>query len=242
MKFGIFYEHQIGRPWERGHRAPADPGRPRPGRAGRPAWASSTSGRSSTTSSRSTPTRRHPRCSWPPASQRTKRIRLGHGIILTSPRFNHPARTAERVAMLDLVSNGRVDFGSGESSSVAELGGFGSNFEEKRDAWLEGLEVAVRCMTEEPFTGRRRPLRVDAAPQRGAQAGAEAPPPAVGGVLAGATPSCSPPRRASARSPSPSSTPKRPVTGWHDYERTLAERGVPVGLGRQPPGRLRHAR
>jgi alkanesulfonate monooxygenase SsuD/methylene tetrahydromethanopterin reductase-like flavin-dependent oxidoreductase (luciferase family) len=55
--------------------------------------------------------------------------------------------------MLDLVSNGRVDFGSGESSSVAELGGFASSFEEKRDAWLEGLEVAVRCMTEEPFTG-----------------------------------------------------------------------------------------
>ena len=73
------------------------------------------------------------------ASQRTKRMRLGHGIILTSPRFNHPARTAERVAMLDLVSNGRVDFGSGESSSVAELGGFASSFEEKRDAWLEGL-------------------------------------------------------------------------------------------------------
>ena len=80
-------------------------------------------------------------------------MRLGHGIILTVPRFNHPARTAERVAMLDLVSNGRVDFGSGESSSVAELGGFASSFEEKRDAWLEGLEVAVRCMTEEPFTG-----------------------------------------------------------------------------------------
>src|SRR5512141_1266324 len=58
------------------------------------------------------------------ASQRTKNIRLGHGVILTAPRFNHPARTAERVAMLDLVSNGRVDFGSGESSSEAELGGF----------------------------------------------------------------------------------------------------------------------
>ena len=37
--------------------------------------------------------------------------------MLTAPRFNHPARTAERIAMLDLVSGGRVDFGSGESSS-----------------------------------------------------------------------------------------------------------------------------
>jgi alkanesulfonate monooxygenase SsuD/methylene tetrahydromethanopterin reductase-like flavin-dependent oxidoreductase (luciferase family) len=86
-------------------------------------------------------------------SQRTRRIRLGHGIVLTAPGFNHPARTAERIAMLDLVSGGRVEFGSGESSSEAELGAFGVPFDEKRDAWLEGLEVAVRCMTEHPFTG-----------------------------------------------------------------------------------------
>ena len=58
------------------------------------------------------------------ASQRTKNIRLGHGIVQTPPPFNHPARIAERIAMLDLVSNGRVDFGTGESSSEAELGGF----------------------------------------------------------------------------------------------------------------------
>src|SRR6201995_5199089 len=56
-------------------------------------------------------------------SQRTKRMRLGHGIVLTAPKFNHPARVAERIAMLDLVSGGRVEFGSGESSSEDELGG-----------------------------------------------------------------------------------------------------------------------
>jgi len=87
------------------------------------------------------------------ASQRTRNIRLGHGIIQTAPGYNHPARTAERVAMLDLVSNGRVEFGSGESSSEAELGGFGIEQFTKRDQWREGLEVAVRCMTEAPFTG-----------------------------------------------------------------------------------------
>jgi alkanesulfonate monooxygenase SsuD/methylene tetrahydromethanopterin reductase-like flavin-dependent oxidoreductase (luciferase family) len=87
------------------------------------------------------------------ASQRTKNIRLGHGIIQTAPGYNHPARTAERVATLDLVSNGRVDFGSGESSSEAELGGFMIDPATKREQWKEGLEVAVRCMTEVPFTG-----------------------------------------------------------------------------------------
>src|ERR671916_1692420 len=87
------------------------------------------------------------------ASQRTRDIRLGHGIIQTAPAYNHPARTAERLAMLDLVSNGRVEFGSGESSSEAELGGFLIDPELKREMWLEGLEVAIRCMTEQPFTG-----------------------------------------------------------------------------------------
>ena len=55
--------------------------------------------------------------------------------------------------MLDLVSNGRVEFGSGESSSEAELAGFGIDPLIKREQWLEGLEVAIRCMVEEPFTG-----------------------------------------------------------------------------------------
>lgn len=87
------------------------------------------------------------------ASQRTKDIRLGHGVIQTAPAYNHPARTAERVAMLDLVSGGRVEFGTGESSSEAELGGFTIDPALKREMWQEGLEVAIRCMTEAPFTG-----------------------------------------------------------------------------------------
>jgi alkanesulfonate monooxygenase SsuD/methylene tetrahydromethanopterin reductase-like flavin-dependent oxidoreductase (luciferase family) len=86
-------------------------------------------------------------------SQRTKNIRLGHGIVQSPPPFNHPARIAERIATLDLVSDGRVDFGTGESSSEAELGGFLIDPEQKRTMWEEGLRVAVRCLTEQPFTG-----------------------------------------------------------------------------------------
>ena len=48
-------------------------------------------------------------------SQRTKQIRLGHGIVLMPPGYNHPARVAERIATLDLVSNGRVEWGTGRS-------------------------------------------------------------------------------------------------------------------------------
>jgi alkanesulfonate monooxygenase SsuD/methylene tetrahydromethanopterin reductase-like flavin-dependent oxidoreductase (luciferase family) len=88
-------------------------------------------------------------------SQRTKRLRLGHGIVQTPPPFNHPARVAERIATLDLVSGGRVDFGTGESSSEAELGGFLIDPADKRAMWEEGLRVALRCLTEVPFTGHK---------------------------------------------------------------------------------------
>ncbi|MGX1811117.1 LLM class flavin-dependent oxidoreductase [Nocardia sp. NPDC055321] len=87
------------------------------------------------------------------ASQRTKDIRLGFGIMHMPPAINHPARVAERVATLDLISGGRVEFGTGESSSVGELGGFMIDPADKRGQWEESLDVAIRCMIEEPFTG-----------------------------------------------------------------------------------------
>jgi alkanesulfonate monooxygenase SsuD/methylene tetrahydromethanopterin reductase-like flavin-dependent oxidoreductase (luciferase family) len=87
------------------------------------------------------------------ASQRTRRIRLGFGIIPLPPGYNHPARVAETVAMLDLVSDGRVEFGTGETSSGMELEGFGVDRETKRAQWEEGLDVVTRMMVEEPFAG-----------------------------------------------------------------------------------------
>src|SRR5712692_2916940 len=69
------------------------------------------------------------------ASQRTSRIRLGHGIVQLPLGFNHTARIAERIATLDLVSDGRVDFGTGEASSEAELGGFLIDRATKREQW-----------------------------------------------------------------------------------------------------------
>jgi alkanesulfonate monooxygenase SsuD/methylene tetrahydromethanopterin reductase-like flavin-dependent oxidoreductase (luciferase family) len=152
MKFGIFYEHQLPRPWEEGSELQliqdaldqvelAD-------RLGfDTVWEVEHHFLEEYSHSSA------PEVFLAAASQRTKDIRLGHGIVQTAPGYNHPARTAERIAMLDLVSGGRVEFGSGESSSEAELGGFTIDPAVKRDAWLEGLEVAIRCMTEVPFTG-----------------------------------------------------------------------------------------
>ena len=86
-------------------------------------------------------------------SQRTKTIRLGHGIMLMAPNYNHPARCAERLATLDLVSDGRVEWGTGESSSLAELGGFAISVDEKREMWREGTEQAANMMVMTPYPG-----------------------------------------------------------------------------------------
>jgi len=74
------------------------------------------------------------------ASQRTKNIRLGHGIVQLPT--NHPARVAERVSTLDLISHGRVELGVGEGSSVTELHPFDRRFRDKRAVW----EDAMRCL------------------------------------------------------------------------------------------------
>jgi alkanesulfonate monooxygenase SsuD/methylene tetrahydromethanopterin reductase-like flavin-dependent oxidoreductase (luciferase family) len=87
------------------------------------------------------------------AAMRTERIRLGHGIVQIPPPVNHPARVAERVATLDLVSDGRVDFGTGESSSGAELGGFLVERARKRAMWEDAMEAIARMFVEEPFAG-----------------------------------------------------------------------------------------
>lgn len=87
------------------------------------------------------------------ASQRTKNIRIGHGVMLMVPQINHPARCAERLATLDLVSNGRVEWGTGESGSASELQGFGVPIDEKRAAWHEGVEQCAKMLTMTPYPG-----------------------------------------------------------------------------------------
>lgn len=87
------------------------------------------------------------------ASQHTKRMRIGHGIMLTIPRYNHPARCAERIAMLDLISGGRAEFGAGESASDTELGGFGVPREKKGAMWAEATREICKMLTQVPYPG-----------------------------------------------------------------------------------------
>jgi alkanesulfonate monooxygenase SsuD/methylene tetrahydromethanopterin reductase-like flavin-dependent oxidoreductase (luciferase family) len=87
------------------------------------------------------------------ASQRSKSARLVHGIVQMPPKQNHPARVAERIATLDLVSDGRVEFGTGEGATITEIEGFGTRREDKKAAWEEATRECLRMMTMTPYPG-----------------------------------------------------------------------------------------
>jgi len=82
------------------------------------------------------------------ASQRTKQIRLGHGIMQLTT--NHPARVAEKIATLDLLSNGRCEFGMGESASITELEPFGVEMENKREIFEEAVRAIMPMFKDGP--------------------------------------------------------------------------------------------
>ena len=60
---------------------------------------------------------------------------------------------AERISTLDIVSNGRVDWGTGESNSRSELEGFGVNLDQKRDMWIETVRETAKMMCTSPYPG-----------------------------------------------------------------------------------------
>jgi alkanesulfonate monooxygenase SsuD/methylene tetrahydromethanopterin reductase-like flavin-dependent oxidoreductase (luciferase family) len=82
-------------------------------------------------------------------ASRTERMRLGYGVRLTPKPYNHPVRSAESAAVLDLISNGRVDFATGRSSTRLELEGFGINPDDTREMWHECIEHIVDCWANE---------------------------------------------------------------------------------------------
>lgn len=81
-------------------------------------------------------------------SQRTERIRLGLGVVILP--YHHPIQVAERVAMLDHLSDGRVDFGTGRSAPY-ELTGMGVDPRDSRDMWEESLTMVPRIWESDWF-------------------------------------------------------------------------------------------
>ena len=152
MRFGVFYEHQLPRPWKNGdeHRMFRD-ALDQVSLADRLgidyAWEVEHHFLEEYSHSSA------PEVFLAAAAGRTQNIRLGHGIRQVIANYNHPARTAETIATLDLVSNGRVDFGIGEGATRLELGGFNIPAKKKRAMSLEAAEQVANMMVMEPYPG-----------------------------------------------------------------------------------------
>lgn len=152
MEFGIFYEHQLPRPWEddsehRLYRDALDQIELADRLGYDYVWEVEHHFLEEYSHSAA------PEVFLAAAAERTEQIKIGHGIKLMPPEYNHPARVAEQVATLDLVSDGRVQFGTGESASKVELGGFDIDPDEKKAMWRETTEQVANMMTMEPYPG-----------------------------------------------------------------------------------------
>jgi alkanesulfonate monooxygenase SsuD/methylene tetrahydromethanopterin reductase-like flavin-dependent oxidoreductase (luciferase family) len=152
MKFGIFYEHQLPRPWQEGdelrlYREALDQVELADRLGLHFAWEVEHHFLEEYSHSSA------PEVFLAACSQRTRQIRLGHGIVLMPPGYSHPAKIASRIATLDLVSGGRVEFGTGESASRAELEGFGIDPAQKHAMWLEATEQVANLLAMDPYPG-----------------------------------------------------------------------------------------
>ena len=85
-------------------------------------------------------------------AMQTERLRVGHGAVVCVPEMNHPIRVAERAAFLDVLSGGRLEFGTARSSTWTELGGFEADPDATKKDWDEYVRVLPRMWTEERFS------------------------------------------------------------------------------------------
>jgi alkanesulfonate monooxygenase SsuD/methylene tetrahydromethanopterin reductase-like flavin-dependent oxidoreductase (luciferase family) len=83
----------------------------------------------------------------------TERIRLGFGVTLTPFGFTPPQRIAEKVAAVDILSNGRVEWGTGRSTPMEQTA-FGVDRARSRDDWREAIEIVCGMWRDEYFEYR----------------------------------------------------------------------------------------
>jgi alkanesulfonate monooxygenase SsuD/methylene tetrahydromethanopterin reductase-like flavin-dependent oxidoreductase (luciferase family) len=83
---------------------------------------------------------------------KTERMRIGHGVRLLPFPYNHPLRVAEMAGALDILCDGRLELGTGRSSTREELEGFGIEPLMTRELWQEALEIVVGAWTSDEFS------------------------------------------------------------------------------------------
>jgi alkanesulfonate monooxygenase SsuD/methylene tetrahydromethanopterin reductase-like flavin-dependent oxidoreductase (luciferase family) len=89
-------------------------------------------------------------------AMKTKKMRVGHGIVVCVPEFNHPIKIAERTAVLDILSGGRLDVGTGRSATWTELAGFRASPDETKKTWDEFVHCLPKMWTQERFSYQGR--------------------------------------------------------------------------------------
>ena len=89
-------------------------------------------------------------------AMQTSRIRVGHGIVACVPQYQSPIRVAERAAVLDILSGGRLELGTGRSATWTELGGFRANADETKKTWDEFVRVIPKMWMQERFSWEGR--------------------------------------------------------------------------------------
>jgi alkanesulfonate monooxygenase SsuD/methylene tetrahydromethanopterin reductase-like flavin-dependent oxidoreductase (luciferase family) len=89
-------------------------------------------------------------------AMQTEQIRIGTGITICVPEFNNPIKIAERVATMDILSGGRVDWGSGRSGTWYELGGFSVDPDETKKTWDEFVQMMPKMWTQDYFSWEGR--------------------------------------------------------------------------------------
>ena len=90
------------------------------------------------------------------AATMTKRIRVGHGVVACVPQYQSPIRVAERAAVLDIISGGRLELGTGRSATWPELSGFGADPDETKKTWDEFVRVIPQMWMQERFSWNGR--------------------------------------------------------------------------------------
>jgi alkanesulfonate monooxygenase SsuD/methylene tetrahydromethanopterin reductase-like flavin-dependent oxidoreductase (luciferase family) len=94
------------------------------------------------------------------AAARTTRLRIGTGVSLAP--FYHPLRLAEEVALLDVLSGGRVNWGAGRGFARVEFDAFGVPPEESTSRFREAVEIVLRAWRDERVTFAGEHFRFDA--------------------------------------------------------------------------------
>jgi alkanesulfonate monooxygenase SsuD/methylene tetrahydromethanopterin reductase-like flavin-dependent oxidoreductase (luciferase family) len=149
MKFGLFYEISVPRPWETNEQIVYD-------RCLEQVQLADELGFDQVWAVEHHFLEEYSHCPSPElfltaCAMTTKNIRVGRGIVVCVPQFTHPIKIAEQAAVLDILSHGRLELGTGRSATWTELGGFMVDPDTTKKTWDEITRVLPKMWTQERF-------------------------------------------------------------------------------------------